>query len=289
MKVFLGAVMGDVVGSVYEFDNIKFKDFPLFGERCSFTDDSVLTLAIADALADEAAAGRFDANTDEDWRRVFTEYMRRIGRSYPYSGYGLGFNDWLWSEEPKPYNSCGNGSAMRVSPVAYFARSLEECERLARLSAEPTHNHPDGVAGAQATAGAVYIALHGGTKDEIKAYVDRYYGDEVERYKAENDLPAFELETIWPIYLFDHYAAICRGTVPFALQAFLESDGFEDCIRNTVSIGGDTDTLGAISGAIAEAFYGMDPAFQTRTRGYLPEELEGIVRKIEALDWPAGA
>ena len=167
MKPFYGAIMGDIAGSIYEFDNIKTKDFPLFDERCFYTDDSVLTLAIADALADEAIAGRFDANTDEDWRRVFTEYMRRIGRNYPYSGYGSSFNGWLWSDDPQPYNSCGNGSAMRVSAVAHFARSMEECERLARLTAEVSHDHPDGVAGALATAGAVYLALHNGTKEDV--------------------------------------------------------------------------------------------------------------------------
>ncbi len=300
MKVFYGAIMGDVVGSIYEFHNIKSKAFPLFSKRCFFTDDTVMTLAITDVLIDEVSAGRFDTNTDEDWRQVFTEYMRRLGRHYPHSGYGGRFKRWLWSEDPQPYNSCGNGSAMRVSPVAYFARSLEECEHLARLTAEPTHNHPDGIAGAQATAGAVYLALHGGTKDEIKAYVDRFYGDEVERYTKEQGLSAFTLKEIRPIYSFDHYAGLCAGTVPFAVEAFLESDpgehaedpvsaGLADTIRNTVSIGGDTDSLGAISGAIAEAYYGLDHKYREVVEHYLTIEFMEILWKLDELDWPKSA
>ncbi len=288
MKPFYGAIMGDIAGSIYEFDNIKTKAFPLFDERCFYTDVSVMTLAIADALADEVVAGRFDTNSDDDWRRVFTEHMQRIGRRYPYCGYGSSFNGWLWEEDPRPYNSCGNGSAMRVSAVAYFARSLEECERLARLSAEPTHNHPDGVAGAQATAGAVWLALHGGTKEAIKAYVDRFYGEEARAYAKRNGLSAFTLDEIRPLYTFDKYASICRGTVPFAVQAFLESESFEDCIRNTVSIGGDTDTLGAISGAIAEAYYGFPQEFVERIRGYLTEDILFTLDQIAGLDWPEG-
>ena len=297
MKVMYGAIMGDVVGSIYEFHNIKSKAFPLFRKECFFTDDTVLTLAIADALADEVLAGRFDSNTDEDWRRVFTEYMREIGQEYPFCGYGKRFITWLFSSRPKPYHSCGNGSAMRVSPVAYFARSLEECERLARLTAEPTHDHPDGIAGAQATAGAVYLALHGASKDEIKAYVDRYYADEVQRFVEEKGISEFTLATIRPRYRFDKYASVNRGTVPFAVQAFLESTpgknpqdpvsaGLADTIRNTVSIGGDTDTLGAISGAIAEAYYGLGHKYAEGLRGFLDAELRAILDKLERLDWP---
>ena len=289
MKPFYGAIMGDIAGSIYEFDNIKTKDFPLFDERCFYTDDSVMTLTIADALADEVVAGCFDTNSDDDWRRVFTEHMQRIGRRYPYCGYGSSFNGWLWEENPRPYNSCGNGSAMRVSAVAYFARSLEECERLARLTADISHDHPDGVAGALATAGAVYMALHGGTKAEIKAYVDKYYGEEVKRYTQEKGLPAFTLDEIRPLYSFDHYAGLCKGTVPFALEAFLESEDFEDCIRNTVSIGGDTDTLGAISGAIAEAYYGTPYAFIPAVLEELPPDLRPILDKLDDLDWPLHA
>jgi ADP-ribosylglycohydrolase len=284
-----GAIMGDTVGSVYEWHNIKTKDFPLFGSRCHFTDDSVLTVAVADALANEVEAGRFDTNTDEEWREVFGRYLHRYGNVFHGRGYGGGFRRWLHSDDPKPYNSCGNGSAMRVSAVAYFARSLEECERLARLTADVSHDHPDGVAGALATAGAVYLALHGGTKEEIKAYVDKYYGEEVKRYTQENGLSAFTLDEIRPLYSFDHYAGLCKGTVPFALEAFLESRDFEDCIRNTVSIGGDTDTLGAISGAIAEAYYGTPYAFIPAALEKLPPDLRAILDRLDDLDWPLNA
>ncbi len=286
MKAMYGAIMGDTVGSVYEWHNIKTKDFPLFGSRCHFTDDSVLTVAVADALANEVEAGRFDTNTDEEWREVFERYLHRYGNVFHGRGYGGGFRRWLHSDDPKPYNSCGNGSAMRVSAVGHFARSLEECERLARLSAEPTHNHPDGVAGAQATAGAVWLALHGGTKEAIKAYVDRFYGEEARAYAKRNGLSAFTLDEIRPLYTFDKYASICRGTVPFAVQAFLESESFEDCLRCTVSIGGDTDTLGAISGAIAEAYYGFPQEFVERIRGYLTEDILFTLDQIAGLDWP---
>lgn len=265
---FYGAMVGDMVGSIYEFHNIKTKDFPLWDKDCFATDDSIMTLAIANALADlswpsgmDPNVTRFDVYRDDDWRRFFAGSMRRIGQPYRFCGYGGRFYDWMYSEHPHPYNSCGNGSAMRVSPVAWFARSLDECERLARLSAEPTHNHPDGIAGAQATAGAVYLALHGAGKDAIKAYVEKYY-------KID-----FTLDGIRDGYQFDE---TCAGTVPYAVQAFLESTDFEDCIRNTISIGGDSDTLAAISGAIAEAYYGVPTVY----RGAVLKRLNPHLRKI---------
>ncbi len=274
MKKFYGAIVGDIVGSVYEFNNIKTKEFPFFGKGCFATDDSIMTLAIAEALAEAAEAGRFDGMTDDEWRAAFQTSMRRVGRPYPTCGYGGRFFDWMYSDDPQPYNSRGNGSAMRVSPVAWFARSMEECERLARLTAEPTHNHPDGVAGAQATAGATYLALHGASKDEIKAYVEKYY-------KVD-----FTLDAIRAEYHFGHFQALCEGTVPYAVEAFLESTDFEDCIRNTVSIGGDTDTLAAISGAIAEAFYGEPTVFYATVRNKLSPELFAILRRLDELEWP---
>ncbi len=286
VKAIYGAIIGDIVGSIYEFDNIKTKDFPFLTSRCFYTDDSVATLALADAMADAALDGSFDAKTDEDWRRAFTDSLRRFGRRHPYAGWGGHFNDWLWEDDYAPYNSCGNGSAMRVSAAAWFARSMEACERLARLTAEVSHDHPDGVAGAQATAGAVYLALHGGTKEDIAAYVDRYYGAERERYVKAHGLAAFTLDEIRPGYRFDHYAGLCKGTVPFAVQAFLESTDFEDCIRCTVSIGGDTDTLAAISGAIAEAYYGRPVAFIPAALDKLTPDLRAVLDKLDALAWP---
>ena len=163
-----GAIIGDIVGSIYEFHNIKTKDFPLFSPNCFFTDDTVMTVAVAAALE---TAGK-DA-PDAVISRWMLKMMRGYGRTYPDRGYGGMFRRWLEDRHPRPYYSSGNGSAMRVSPVAWFARSLEECEKLARMSAEITHNHPDGICGAQATAGAVYLALHGGTKDDIMNYASR--------------------------------------------------------------------------------------------------------------------
>ena len=288
VKAIYGAILGDIVGSVYEFDNIKTTDFPFLPRECYFTDDTVATLALADAMADAVSDGSFETKTDEEWRRVFTDRLRAFGRKYPYAGWGGHFAAWLRRKDYKPYNSCGNGSAMRVSACAYFARSLEECERLARLTAEVSHDHPDGVAGALATAGATYLALHGGTKEEIAAYVDRYYGAEKEKYVREQGLKAFTLDEIRPGYSFDHYAGLCCGTVPFAEEAFLESADFEDCIRLTVSIGGDTDTLGAISGAIAEAYYGRPEKFVEAARKKLTPDLLAVLDRLDALDWPRG-
>ncbi len=286
VQAIYGAIIGDIVGSIYEHNNIKTKNFPFFRNRCFFTDDTVATLALADAMAEAVTDGSFDTNTDEDWRRVFTDSLRAFGRRHPHSGWGGRFKGWLRENGYEAYGSCGNGSAMRVSAVAYFARSLEECERLSRLTAEVSHDHPDGVAGAQATAGAVYLALHDAAKEEIASYVDRFYGAEKENYVREHGLKAFTLDEIRPGYRFDHYAGLCRGTVPFALEAFLESADFEDCIRCTVSIGGDTDSLGAVSGAIAEAYYGTPYPFIPAALEKLTPDLRAVLGKLDALDWP---
>jgi len=277
MKRFYGALIGDMVGSVYEFANIKTKDFPLWDKTCFATDDSIMTLAIAKAFMDAVDDGTFDVRTDDAWIAAFRDAMREVGQPHPYCGYGGRFLDWMYSDDPQPYESCGNGSAMRVSPVGWFARSIEECERLARLTAEPTHNHPDGIAGAQATAGAVFLARNGASKDEIKAYVEKYYKI------------GFTLDEIRPEYHFGHLEALCKGTVPYAVEAFLESTGFEDCIRNTISIGGDSDTLAAISGSIAEAFYGEPTVFYSTVVGHLDSDLRAILRRLGNIEWPKGA
>lgn len=267
-----GSIIGDIVGSVYEFHNIKTKDFPLFDDEGGFfTDDTVMTVAVAGALEsvlDLTGNPTLSDAPDAVVARWMQKMMIGYGRNYPNRGYGGAFRKWLASRYPRPYYSQGNGSAMRVSPVAWFASSLEECERLARLSAEITHNHPDGVCGAQATAGAVYLALHRHTKEEIRAYVDRYY-----RWD-------FTLDDIRPAYKFDHFAATCEGTVPYAVEAFLESDGFEDTIRNVVSIGGDTDTLGAIAGAIAEAYYGVPDDLWQQARAFLDDGIDAAVDRF---------
>ena len=272
MDIFYGALVGDMVGSVYEFHNIKTKDFLFWDDACFATDDSIMTLAIAKALMDAVEEGCFDTLTDDEWRRRFRDNMREVGKPFPGCGYGGRFFEWMYSDDPKPYHSYGNGSAMRVSPVAWFARSLEECERLARLTAEPTHDHPDGIAGAQATAGAVYLARHGADKAAIKAYVEKYY-------KID-----FTLDEIRDTYTFNE---ICAGTVPYAVEAFLESDSFDDCIRNTISIGGDSDTLAAISGAIAEAYYGTPKLYYGAVIARLNKcspRLCGILNRLEGIE-----
>jgi ADP-ribosylglycohydrolase len=228
----LGAIIGDIVGSIYEWDNIKTKDFPLFGERCYFTDDSVMTIAVADAL--------LRGGTSDD----FIDSMKKIGRLYPDAGYGGMFVRWLFSDDREPYNSWGNGSAMRVSPCGWFAESLEEAETLAERSAAVTHDHPEGIKGAQAAAAAIYLARTGKSKEEIKEYIEVKHLYDLSR----------TLDEIRPIYQFD---GSCQGTVPEAIIAFLESTDFEDAIRNAISLGGDSDTLAAITGSIAEAAYGI--------------------------------
>ena len=222
----LGAIIGDIVGSVYEWDNIKTKDFPLFSEKGSFTDDTVMTIAVADAL--------MKGGTPDE----FIDSMKEIGRQYPNSGYGGGFSNWLFSDDREPYNSWGNGSAMRVSPCGWVAKSLDEAEALAEKSASVTHNHPEGIKGAQATAAAIYLARTGTKKDKIKEYIESNYGYDLRR----------TLDEIRPVYRFNES---CQETVPEAIIAFLESTDFEDAFRNAISLGGDSDTLAAITGSIA--------------------------------------
>ena len=260
-----GAIIGDIVGSIYEFNNIKEKDFPFFGKGCFFTDDTVMTVAVADALLTTVKRPVNDAGMLEYFRRC----MRQWGRRYPLAGYGNKFLQWIMDKDSKPYYSCGNGSAMRVSPIGFWAGSLEECEHLALLSAMVSHNHPDGVAGAEATAGAVYLAHHGAAKDEIKAYVEKFY-------KMD-----FTLDEIRPDYYFGHFQALNEGTVPYAVEAFLESNSFEEAIRNVISIGGDSDTLAAITGAIAEAYYGVpDDLWETVEKEYLDYFPKRVVREF---------
>ena len=259
-----GAIIGDIIGKRFEWHNIKTKEFALFVPGVSdFTDDSVLTLATAEALM----RVRPDALAEEYREKFVTEYVW-FAQNYPHRGYGGSFAGWIYSDKHEPYYSCGNGSAMRVSPVAWVARSLEECELLAKYSAEVTHNHPDGIAGAQATAGACWLALHGATKRKIREYVERYYTID------------FKLDDIRDEYYYGHFQGLNAGTVPYAVEAFLESTGFEDCIRNTISIGGDSDTLAAISGAIAEAYYGVPDEIWDKAKHYLDTESRNRIRRF---------
>lgn len=251
----IGAVIGDIVGSVYEWNNIKTKDFPLFSPGCFFTDDTVMTLAVAEGLM-KGGSGE-----------AFIQAMKKYGRMYPDAGYGGRFRSWLFSEDINPYNSWGNGAAMRVSPVAWVFETLTEVEEYARVSAAVTHNHPEGIKGAQATAAAIFLARRGKSKEEIKAYIEDKYGYDLSR----------GLEEIRPGYRFNES---CQGTVPEAITAFLEGVDFEDAIRNAISIGGDSDTLAAITGSIAEAAYGVPEEIRRKALDILDEQLRETYRKF---------
>ena len=245
----LGAIYGDIVGSVFEFNNIRTKDFELFSEKSKFTDDTVMTLAVANALVildemtrEENCLDAPSKNNLAYFKEILISEMHTLGDKYPNAGYGGHFRFWLREKQTEPYGSYGNGSAMRVSPVAWYANSLEETVDFAKASAEVTHNHHEGIKGAVVTAGATYLARTGATMDDIKAFVAKHY-------KID-----FTLDEIRPTYEFNE---TCQDTVPQAMQAFFESTSFEDAIRNAISIGGDSDTLAAITGAVAASYYGM--------------------------------
>ena len=259
-----GAILGDIVGSPYEFDwnNYKAKDFPLFRERSEFTDDTVMTLAVAKALLDTRG------QTDDAVRAALVREMQRLGRAYPDRGYGARFGGWLYADEPQPYQSYGNGSAMRVSPAAWLAADLPEALHLAQRTAEVTHDHPEGIRGAQATAAAVFLARTGHSKADIRAYVEREFGYDLSRTCNE----------IRPGY---RHVESCQETVPEAITAFLESTDFEDALRTAVSLGGDSDTLAAITGSIAEAFYGVPEPLRQECLRRLPQELAELLREWE--------
>ena len=227
----LGAIAGDIIGSRFEIEGIKTTGFELFHPDCRFTDDSVLTLAVADHIVHGS-----------DLVDTLKDYFNR----YPNAGYGMGFAQWALSSSREPYYSFGNGSAMRVSPVGFACDSLDEVLKRARATAEVTHNHPEGIKGAQATAAAIFLARTGNSKDEIKDYVEAEF-----QYDLSESLDA-----IRPNYTFD---ASCQGSVPQAIIAFLESESFEDAVRKAVSLGGDSDTQACIAGGIAHAFYGKMP------------------------------
>jgi len=249
----LGAIAGDIIGSVYEFSPIKTTDFELFSARSTFTDDTVLTVALAEAILH----GR-------DYGRTMKEYYRR----YPHAGYGGFFHHWARSEESKPYNSWGNGAAMRISPAGFAYEKLEEVLERAEYFTVITHNHPEGIRGAQAVAAAVFLARKGSSKEEIKAATESRFGYDLSASLAE----------IRPTYSFD---VSCKGTVPQAITAFLESRDFEDAIRKAVSLGGDSDTLACITGGIAHAFYGSLPEHITgRVYSILDDRLGEVTREF---------
>lgn len=268
----IGAIAGDIIGSVYEFNNIKTKDFPLFTRGSTYTDDTIMTAAVAKALLQSR-------DNHADFRTLLIEEMQSFGRRYPnpMGGYGANFAKWLTSPNPSPYNSYGNSSAMRVSPCGYIAVSLAEALSLAKASAEVTHNHPEGIKGAQAVAGAIFLALNDKDKDEIASFIKKNFYD-----------LDFTLDEIRPSYQFN---GSCQGTVPQAIVAFLESTSFEDAIRNAVSLGGDSDTLAAITGSIAYAYYSdiLRPRdaspdvrqIQAQVHSMLPEEIANLAGELE--------
>ena len=260
-----GAILGDMIGAPYEFDRgNKTKDFPLFSKKSHFTDDSVMSIAIAEALLS------IDKDADDDTvHHAVIRAMKSWGRKYPHAGYGRRFRDWLFSHwQPKPYNSWGNGSAMRVSSAGWLYGSLEETRRVARLTAEVTHNHPEGIKGAEATASAIFLARNSASKDEIREYIIREFGYDLSR----------SCDEIRPAY---HHVESCQETVPEAITAFLEGNDFEDVIRTAVSLGGDCDTLTCIAGSIAEAFYGVPKDMLDECRKRLPEDMLKVLDRFE--------
>lgn len=259
----LGAIFGDIVGSVYEFRNLKYKEAPFFIHGCRFTDDTVMTVAVADALLQcDNAAGDIDT-----FKKILISSLHKHGKAHLRAGYGNRFYTWLAIGCTEPYYSFGNGSAMRVSPVAWYAKTPEAVILLAEASAAVTHDHPEGIKGAAATALAIYLARNGAWKEDIKAYIQKYY------YPID-----FTLDEIRPHYRFDE---TCQGSVPQALEAFFESESFEDAIRNAVSIGGDSDTIAAIAGSVAEAYYGMTPEQKEKALSYLTDDLRDITTQFD--------
>ena len=261
----IGAIIGDIVGSRFEWNNHRSKDFDLMPHQCFFTDDSVMSLAVCDALM----RCRPDFS---DLSGQAVHSMQEIGRPYPNCGYGGSFHGWIYSDNPRPYNSYGNGAAMRVSGCGYVGKSLEEVKLLSKAVTEVTHNHPEGIKGAEATAVAVYLARTGKSLVEIQDYITKNY------YPID-----FTLNAIRESYRFNE---TCQDTVPQALEAFFESTSFEDAIRNAISIGGDSDTLAAITGSVAEAYYGVPSNIRKLALTFLDKRLLKILMDFESF-YPA--
>jgi type I restriction enzyme M protein len=255
----LGAIIGDILGSKYEFNNYRKKDFPLFQKDMFFTDDTVMTLAIADALMKGI----------DDPRKVYyntVQSMHHLGRQYIEASYGHRFRGWLENPNPKPYGSYGNGAGMRVSACGWLATSLEQALLLAGIVTSTTHDHPEGIKGGESIAAAIYLARTGSTKTQIKAYIEKHY------YHVD-----FDYEDLRKNY---HFNETSQQTNPQAIFAFLISNDFEDAIRTAISIGGDSDTLAAMTGSIAEAFYGIPKGWTKKTMGYLTKPLQTILEKF---------
>ena len=259
----IGAILGDMIGAPYEFDRGgKTKEFPLFRRDSQFTDDTVMTVAVAEALLDTKG------QPDSAVRAALVRSMQRWGNRYPDAGYGGMFRRWLRERDPQPYGSFGNGSAMRVSAAGWLYGTLEDTRHAAALTAEVTHNHPEGIKGAEAAASAIFLARTGHGKAEIKAYIVREFGYDLSRTCDE----------IRPAYRHDES---CQRTVPEAITAFLEGTGFEDAIRTAVSLGGDCDTLTCITGGMAEAFYGVPKDLADACRQRLPADMLAVLDRFQ--------
>ena len=259
-----GAILGDMIGAPYEFDRgDKTKVFPMFTDDSQYTDDTVMTIAVAEALMDTLG------KPDEDVQAALVSSMQKWGKRYPDAGYGGMFYRWLRTANPEPYGSFGNGSAMRVSSAGWLFDTLEATRHAARLTAEVTHNHPEGIKGAEAIASAIYLARTGKSKDEIMDYIIREFGYDLSR----------TCDQIRPTY---HHVETCQQTVPEAITAFMEGTSFEDVIRTAVSLGGDCDTLTCIAGSIAEAFYGVPILYEAECTARLPEDMKGVLDRFNA-------
>lgn len=272
----IGAVAGDVIGSVYEFvfDVHRPKDFPLFSPRCRPTDDSYMTFAVAKALVESGG-------DKEKLRQIIVGCMKEVAYAHPNAGWGERFAKWLSEKgESRPYNSFGNGAGMRISPVGWVADSEDEVKELSRIVTEVSHNHPEGLKGAEAVAVAVFLARTGKDKEEIRETLSKYYP----RLKDKD----FTIQNIYEKYGYDDMGMwiTCQGSVPQALVAFLDGNDFEDCIRNAVYIGGDSDTLAAMAGSVAEAYYGIPDEIKDKVMTYLSDDVIAIYNDFEKIKKP---
>ena len=254
----LGSIIGDIVGSVYEFDNTKDYNFKLLKPDSTFTDDTVMTLAVAKWLTED----------NKHRHATLVRIMQKLGHKYPDRGYGENFFFWLIDRDPKPYNSWGNGSGMRVSPVGFYAHTLDEALDLAKVSAEVTHNHPEGIKGAQAVAAAIFLTRQGTGKEELRSYIEKTFGYDLHR----------TIDAMRPTYEYD---ASCMGSTPEAIIAYLDSHDFEDAIRLAVSLGGDSDTIAAMTGPIAQAAYGLPKDLADSCYARLNLDLQQILDDFE--------
>lgn len=258
----LGAIIGDVIGSVYEFNPVKSKEFELFTRESRPTDDSIMTIAVGNALM------AYDKEKDpEDLFHLAKDYLQGLGRLYPNCGFGSKFMDWIFSDAPMPYESFGNGAAMRISPVGHYARTEEELKFLSKEITRISHNHEESFKAAEAIALSIFLLKRGMEKDELRKRLEAEYYD-----------LSFTLDEIREDYRFD---VSCQGSVPQAIKCFLEAEGFEDTIRNAVSLGGDADTLAAIAASLAECYYGIDELLYERTLMYLDDRLKSYMLEWE--------